>query len=127
MTRGRRRRRCCGAGGFQTSWAKQRRETMRKAWLPLLGLALIAILAQPATTDPGRGAGVQCYVWANNSSSGIGAPYTPSTLYSYNAVGRANANTVTRTAVGQYSVTCKGVGGGALFAGSGSWGAGGHV
>jgi hypothetical protein len=100
---------------------------MRKALLPLLGLAIIAVLAQPGTTDPGRGSDVQCYVWANNPSSAIGTPYTPSTVYSYNAVGKASANTVTRTAVGTYTTTCRGVGGGALFAGSGSWGPGGHV
>jgi hypothetical protein len=89
--------------------------------------AILTVCAIPAAADPGRGANVLCYIWANNASSGINAPYTPSATYSYNAVGKANANSVTRTAVGTYTVTCKGVGGGALFAGSGSWGAGGHV
>jgi hypothetical protein len=100
---------------------------MKKAFLPLLGLAVIAILAQPATTDSGRGAGTLCYLWSNNGSPPIGVPYTPNTLYSFNAVGRPAANSVTRTAVGTYTVTCKGVGGGALFLGSASWGPGGHV
>ena len=88
---------------------------------------ILAALAVPAMADPGRGANVLCYIWANSATSAIGVPYTPSTVYSYNAVGRSAANTVTRTAVGVYSVTCKGVGGGALFGGSGTWGPGGHV
>jgi hypothetical protein len=83
--------------------------------------------ASVSMADPGRGSSVQCYVWANNASPAIGASYTPSTLYSYNAVGRAGANIVTRTAVGVYQVTCRGVGGGPLFGGSGTWGPGGHV
>ena len=81
--------------------------------------------ASASMADPGRGSSVQCYVWANDPSNP--GPYTPSTPYSYNAVGRSAANTISRTAVGTYVVTCKGVGGGALFSGSGSWGAGGHV
>src|SRR5262245_28215200 len=85
------------------------------------------LAAGAAMADPGRGANVLCYVWANDPTHAIGSPYTPSTVYSYNAVGRSNANTVTHIGTGQYSVTCKGVGGGALFAGSGSWGPGGHV
>lgn len=92
----------------------------------VFGIAL-GCLASAAMADPGRGSSVQCYVWANEALATIGTPYTPSAPYSYNAVGRAAANTVTRTANGVYSVTCKGVGGGALFSGSGSWGAGGHV
>ncbi|HEX9671482.1 MAG TPA: hypothetical protein VGC93_18590 [Thermoanaerobaculia bacterium] len=92
----------------------------------VFALALVG-WALPSQADPGRGSDVLCYVWANNGTSAIGTPYTPSTVYSYNAVGRAAANTVTRTAIGTYTVTCKGVGGGALFGGSGSWGPGGHV
>jgi hypothetical protein len=83
--------------------------------------------AVPSMADPGRGANVLCYIWANQASSAIGAAYTPSNVYSYNAVGKATANSVTRTAVGTYTVTCRGVGGGALFAGATSWGPGGHV
>jgi len=83
--------------------------------------------ASVSMADPGRGSSTQCYVWANTASSAIGVPYTPSTVYSYNAVGRAAGNTVTRTAIGTYTVTCRGVGGGPLFGGSGTWGAGGHV
>lgn len=116
--------------------------------------SLVAAVAVPAVADPGRGAAVLCYVWANNPSPALNVPYTPSNVYSYNAVGRAPANTVTRTALGTYVVTCKGLGGGALFAitgidqasegvstggvdnrtadeatpqASGSWGPGGHV
>ena len=81
----------------------------------------------PSFADPGRGANVLCYLWANTPSSTIGAPYSPSVPYSYNAVGKASANLVTRTAIGTYSVTCKGVGGGPLFAGATGWGPGGHV
>lgn len=88
---------------------------------------LIAGWASASVADPGRGSSVQCYVWANEASRAIGSPYSPSAPYSYNAVGRAAANIVTRTATGVYTVTCRGVGGGALFSGSGSWGPGGHV
>ena len=83
--------------------------------------------ASASMADPGRGSSVQCYVWANEPTRAIGSPYSPSAPYSYNAVGRAAANLVTRTAIGTYTVTCKGLGGGALFGGSGSWGPGGHV
>ena len=86
---------------------------------------LLGCMASAAVADPGRGASILCYVWANNPT--ITTPYSPNAVYSYNAVGKAAANIITRTAVGTYSVTCKGVGGGALFAGSGSWGPGGHV
>jgi hypothetical protein len=92
----------------------------------VFAIALIG-WALPSAADPGRGSNVQCYVWANNPTSAIGVPYTPSVPYSYNAVGRSAANLVTRTGVGIYSVTCKGVGGGPLFGGSGTWGPGGHV
>jgi hypothetical protein len=88
---------------------------------------LLVCAASAVIADPGRGSSVQCYVWANNPTSSIGVPYSPSSIYSYNAVGRATANLITRTATGVYQVTCKGVGGGALFSGSGSWGPGGHV
>jgi hypothetical protein len=86
-----------------------------------------AVQISPALADPGRGANVLCYVWAHSPSPTIGVPYTPSPTYSYNTVGRANANSVTKTSTGNYTVTCGGIGGGALFTGSGSWGAGGHV
>lgn len=87
----------------------------------------VAISSLPAFADPGRGANILCYVWANNASPTIGVPYTPSPTYSYNAVGRSQANSITKTSTGAYNVTCKGVGGGPLFSGSGSWGPGGHV
>jgi hypothetical protein len=95
----------------------------------LAAVCLFALVlgASAAVADPGRGASVQCYVWANNASPTVGVPYIPSTTYSFNAVGRAGANTVTRTGTGSYTVTCKGVGGGSLFTGGGSWGPGGHV
>src|SRR5262249_21306861 len=89
--------------------------------------ALLLLGATAAMADPGRGSSVQCYLWANTASPAIGVAYTPSTIYSYNAVGRAAGITVTKTATGTYTVTCKGVGGGSLFSGSGTWGAGGHV
>lgn len=87
----------------------------------------VAVLSLPALADPGRGANVLCYVWANQASPPIGIAYIPSTTYSFNAVGRAQANSITKQSTGSYTVTCKGVGGGPLFAGSGSWGPGGHV
>ena len=88
---------------------------------------ILGALAVPSMADPGRGADVQCYVWSNQASPALGVAFTPSTIYAYNSIGRATAISVTRTAVGTYTVTCKGVGGGALFAGGGSWGPGGHV
>ena len=101
---------------------------MSRKILVACAFALILVgVASPSMAEPVRGANVQCYLWANNATSAIGTAYTPTGAYSFNAVGRANANSVTRTAVGTYTVTCRGVGGGALFAGSGSWGPGGHV
>lgn len=82
---------------------------------------VLAAWAFPASADPGRGANVLCYIWAHNGSPAIGVPFTPSPTYSYNAQNRSGGNTVTRTAIGQYTVTCRGVGGGA------PWGPGGHV
>ena len=122
----------------------------------LFALALVgAVLAlsTPAAADPPRGSAVMCYVWANDATATLNTPYSPSPPYSYNALGRDAANTVTRTATGRYTVTCKGVGGGALAGVSAanetaeaelaaqvaegavgeippkavSWGAGGHV
>lgn len=89
----------------------------------LASVCLFALVlgASAAVADPGRGSATQCYVWANNASPAVGVPYVPSTIYSYNAAGRAGANTVTKTGTGSYTVTCKGVGGGA------AWGPGGHV
>lgn len=89
--------------------------------------ALLVCGATAAMADPGRGSSVQCYLWANDPSPAIGAPYVPSTLYSYNAVARSAGITVTKTSTGTYSVTCRGVGGGPLFTGSGTWSFGGHV
>lgn len=88
-----------------------------------IGLFATAVTA-PVHADPGRGAATLCYVWANQPTT---ASYTPSAAYSYNLVGRANANRVSRSSRGVYAVRCNGVGGGSLFSGSGSWGAGGHV
>lgn len=90
-------------------------------------LALGSAAVSPARADPGRGAGVMCYVWANSASPTINTPYEPDATYSYNAVGRAQGNSITKIGTGTYDVTCNGVGGGALFSGSGSWGSGGHV
>ena len=99
----------------------------RKLAVAGLFALILGAVAVPSMADPGRGASILCYVWSNNASPAIGVPFVPSNVYSFNAVGRAQANTVTRTAVGTYTVTCKGVGGGGLFSGSGSWGPGGHV
>jgi hypothetical protein len=77
--------------------------------------------ATPSLADPGRGANVMCYLWANNASPTINAPYEPSATYSFNAQNRAGGISVTKTATGTYSVKCTGVGGGS------AWGAGGHV
>jgi hypothetical protein len=90
-------------------------------------IALGATWSGASMADPGRGAYPLCYVWANNASSAINSAYTPSSNYSYNTVGRSQANRVTRLGTGSYRVSCRGVGGGALFNGSGSWGAGGNV
>ncbi|HYU35502.1 MAG TPA: hypothetical protein VEW48_25390 [Thermoanaerobaculia bacterium] len=100
---------------------------MNRLTAALVFALLLGGWASASMADPGRGSSVQCYIWANDPSSTIGTAYTPSTIYSYNAVGRSAGNTVTRTGTGTYSVTCKGVGGGALFSGSGTWSFGGHV
>lgn len=100
---------------------------MKKLMTACTFAILLGAWASTAMADPGRGSSVQCYVWANDATAAIGTPYVPSAPYSYNAVSRANGNTVTRTGTGTYTVTCRGVGGGALFGGSGSWGPGGHV
>jgi hypothetical protein len=77
--------------------------------------------AAPSRADPGRGAATQCYLWANQASPTLNAPYEPSATYSFNTQNRAGGITVTKTATGTYSVKCTGVGGGT------PWGAGGHV
>jgi hypothetical protein len=99
----------------------------RRLFVACIFALALAAWASPSFADPGRGATVLCYIWNHSASSPINTPYTPSTTYSYNTVGRAAANTVTRTGVGQYTVTCKGVGGGPLFSGAATWGPGGHV
>jgi hypothetical protein len=91
----------------------------------LLGLGCV-VGVTPSQADPGRGAVILCYIWANIPSPPIGSPYTPSSFYSYNLQTRFQGNSVTKTGTGTYSVTCKGVGGGAVE-GGGSWGPGGHV
>jgi hypothetical protein len=68
--------------------------------------------ATPSLADPGRGANVQCYLWANQASPTLNVPYTPSPTYSFNAQNRSGGISVTKTATGTYSVTCTGVGGG---------------
>ena len=100
---------------------------MNRLTMACVVVLLLLVGATAAMADPGRGSSVQCYLWANNASPTVGTAYVPSSTYSYNAVGRAAANTVTKTATGTYTVTCKGVGGGALFSGSGTWSFGGHV
>jgi hypothetical protein len=85
---------------------------IRKLTVLCLTAAAVA-LCQPAKADPGRGSAVLCYVWAHNSTST--AAYSPSAAYSYNIAGRASANIVSRSGIGQYNVTCQGVGGGAFF------------
>ena len=95
---------------------------MRRTVVSLCLLTLASVVfVSPALADPGRGANILCYFWAHNASPAIGVAYTPSATYSYNTVGRAAANTVTKTSTGVYSVACNGVGGGA------PWGFGGHV
>ncbi|MGC2221726.1 MAG: hypothetical protein WA624_04820 [Methylocella sp.] len=86
----------------------------------ILALGCIA-WATPTLADPGRGATILCYLWANQASPTIGVPYEPSPTYSFDAQNRAGAISVTKTATGTYSATCGGVGGKAL------WGPGGHV
>src|SRR5262245_34905958 len=83
-----------------------------------LCVVMLAALAAPAMAEPARGSNVLCYLWANNPTTP--GPYNPSAVYSFNAAVKANGNTITRSGVGAYSVTCKGVGGA-------SWGPGGHV
>ena len=87
------------------------------------GMLLLGCIvwATPALADPGRGATVLCYVWANDASPTPNVPYTPSSFYSFNTQDRATGNSVTKHSTGVYSVTCTGVGG------DRAWGEGGHV
>jgi hypothetical protein len=91
----------------------------------LLAVTIVTALGTWASTvaaAPGHSASTQCYVWANNAAPVIGTPYTPSTMYSFNASGdAASYNMINRTGTGTYAVTCKGVGG------AGWASAGGHV
>jgi hypothetical protein len=95
-------------------------DVMKQSHIAFSILGCIA-WATPTLADPGRGATILCYLWANNASPTIGTPYEPNSLYSYNEQHRAGAIKVTKTATGTYSVTCGGVGGGT------AWGPGGHV
>jgi hypothetical protein len=64
--------------------------------------ALTAVLVPSPAADasgPNHGYG---YVWAENPSTAIGVPYTPSPTYQFNSTGRVNM--VMRTGVGAYSV-----------------------
>lgn len=70
--------------------------------------------ALPAHADPGRAPAILCYAWANNATPSINVPYSPSSTYSYDFVSRDQGITITRTATGTYTVTCKGVGGGVV-------------
>lgn len=85
----------------------------------VVAIALVGVWVLPAQADPGRGAYPLCYLRANNPSAT--ATYTPDPLFSYNTMGKATANNVTRTGLGVYKVICRGVGG------SSGWGKGGHV
>jgi hypothetical protein len=91
-----------------------------KQTLGVLVLACI-VWATPALADPGRGATVLCYLWADQPSPALNTPYEPSPTYSFNAQNRAGGIHVSKLATGTYSVTCTGVGGGS------PWGPGGHV
>jgi hypothetical protein len=95
---------------------------LRRVFLTIGVSALGCVMwAMPSLADPGRGANVQCYLWANQASPALNTAYTPSPTYSFNAQNRAGGISVTKTATGTYSVKCTGVGGGS------PWGAGGHV
>jgi len=87
---------------------------MRSRLSLVLVCAAAMAWALPAHADPGRAPAILCYVWAENPTATINVPYSPSPTYSYNFVGRDQANKVTRTSIGNYTVTCKGVGGGAV-------------
>jgi hypothetical protein len=63
-----------------------------------------AMFARPFTYDQPRFG----YV---NADQPAAASYTPSTAYSYNGMGAASTNTITRTATGRYQVRFPGLGG----------------
>lgn len=86
----------------------------RRFVLALTVVGAMVALTRPAAADPPRGSTILCYVWANEASPALNTPYTPSPTYSYNILGRDAANSVVRTGTGRYTVTCKGVGGGAI-------------
>jgi len=86
----------------------------RRFVIALTVVGAMVALTRPAAADPPRGSTIICYVWASDPSPALNTPYTPSSIYSYNILGRDAANSVVRTATGRYTVTCKGVGGGAI-------------
>jgi len=100
---------------------------MKKSFMDVMKLAsgvlvlAYTVWATPSLADPGRGATVLCYLWADNPSPPLNTPYEPDPFYSFNAQDRAGGITVTKTDTGSYLVTCTGVGGGD------AWGPGGHV
>jgi hypothetical protein len=79
------------------------------------------VWATPSHADAGRGAATLCYLWADQPSPPLNAPYRPDPVYSFNAQNGADGNSVTKIGTGTYLVKCGGVGGGSLL------GAGGHV
>jgi hypothetical protein len=66
------------------------------------------------------GGGRWGYVWANSPSAAIGVPYTPATAYNRSSSGAFN--TVTRTAVGVYTVRFVGAGGAGGMVNVTAWG-----
>jgi hypothetical protein len=95
-------------------------EDVMKLTFGLLALGCV-VWATPALADPGRGATMLCYLWADQPSPPLNTPYQPSPIYSFNAQNGSDGISVTKTGTGSYSVKCTGVGGGS------TWGAGGHV
>src|SRR5262249_55838118 len=82
----------------------------------IAGLGIVCAHLTNAQADPGK---TLCYLWAHNASPALNTPYTPSTIYSFNATHQGIS--VTKVATGTYVVTCRGVGGGS------QQGPGGHV
>lgn len=60
------------------------------------------VWATPSLADPGRGATVLCYLWADQPSPPLNTPYTPSPIYSFNAQDRAGGISVTKVETGTY-------------------------
>lgn len=78
--------------------------------LPMLFLLWITVGNPQVTSAQSRWG----FAWADNATSTLNVPYTPSAIYAYNSSG--GAVTITRTGIGKYTVKFSGLGAGGFGA-----------